>query len=179
MSFWAAFIFANAEGPKNKFKWIITGIAFICILNITRIILIALATHLHWKTITSLDHHQTFNILSYGCIFILMYLYINAQKKYNRAKRKYRQQDNKLSTIWYPKLESFVLKQVRGEQLFYIFYFIRKGSVETGFVVWKLKWFEARKKLKDTIFSDVHRRLVKIFSKNRKNHKNFFSSPNT
>lgn len=99
MSFWAAFVFANRGNRQHKLKWILTGIASICILNITRITLIALAAHLHWKTITSLDHHQTFNVLSYGCVFILMYLYIMFQKKYEIINPEVKNHKNKLSAI--------------------------------------------------------------------------------
>ncbi len=98
-SFWIAFVFANFGSWKHKVKWMISGVASICILNITRIVLITLANHLHWQTITSLDHHQTFNVFSYGCIFILMYLYTKVQKKYDKIELKQQKQDNKLSTI--------------------------------------------------------------------------------
>ncbi|MEJ7683832.1 MAG: exosortase/archaeosortase family protein [Segetibacter sp.] len=84
---------------KHKAKWMILGITSICILNIARIALIALGAHLHWKTITSLDHHQTFNIFSYGCIFILMYLYIRIQKKYEGIEIKRKKQNNKFSQV--------------------------------------------------------------------------------
>ncbi len=96
MSFWVAFVFANSGGLKHKFKWMLIGIVSICILNITRIILIALATHLHWQTISSLDHHLTFNIFSYGCIFILMYWYTSNQKKYERINIKEKNQQTQL-----------------------------------------------------------------------------------
>jgi exosortase/archaeosortase family protein len=99
MSFWVAFVFANGGIWKHKLKWMMYGIASICILNITRIALIAAATHLRWKTIASLDHHQLFNVFSYCCIFILMYLYTRVQKKYEGNKLKPKQQKNKLSAV--------------------------------------------------------------------------------
>lgn len=99
MSFWAAFVYANYGSWKHKLKWMIYGILSICILNITRIALIAVATHLQWTPITSLDHHQTFNVFSYCCIFILMYLYIRFQKKYEGNIHRNKQQTNKLSSI--------------------------------------------------------------------------------
>lgn len=85
MSFWVAFVYANPGAWKHKLRWIMIGIASVCILNITRIVLIVLAIHWRWHTITALDHHQTFNIFSYGCIFILIYWYIRFQKKYEGA----------------------------------------------------------------------------------------------
>lgn len=99
MSFWIAFVFANNGRWTYKLKWMIAGIASICILNITRIALIALALHLRWKTITSLDHHQTFNIFSYGCIFILMYWYARIQKKYEVIEFKQKAPINIISTL--------------------------------------------------------------------------------
>lgn len=99
MSFWVAFIFANSGDWKHKLKWMVIGIASICILNITRIILITLAIHLRWRTITSLDHHQAFNIFAYGCIFILMFWYTKVQKKYEGIDYKQKQKRSPVSTI--------------------------------------------------------------------------------
>lgn len=99
MSFWTAFVFANNGTWKHKLKWIVLGLLFIFVLNISRIALIALAAHLRWKTITSFDHHQTFNIFSYGCIFILMYWYIRIQKKYEEIKLKGKRQNNEFSAV--------------------------------------------------------------------------------
>lgn len=99
MSFWVAFVFANYGTWKHQLKWMMIGITSICILNITRIVLIAIANPLHWKTLTALDHHQTFNVFSYGCIFILMYLYTSMQKKYEGNRLEPKQQKNKLSAV--------------------------------------------------------------------------------
>lgn len=82
MSFWVAFVFANAGGWIHKIKWMLIGISSVIILNISRIAIIAVSNYHGWKTITSLDHHQTFNVVSYGCIFLLMFLYVKVQKKY-------------------------------------------------------------------------------------------------
>lgn len=99
MSFWVAFVFANPGDWKHKLKWMLIGVTSICALNITRIALIALANHLHWKTITLLDHHQTFNVVSYSFILILMYVYITFQKKYEGIDGRRKQQKHKLSGI--------------------------------------------------------------------------------
>jgi len=102
MSFWVAFVFANNGTWKHRTKWIIVGISSICIVNVTRIALIALANHLHWKTITSLTHenlHDSFNIFSYGCIFILMFIYVRVQKKYEGVDFKREQESHTLSPI--------------------------------------------------------------------------------
>ena len=99
MSFWVAFVYANPGSWQHKLKWMAGGIASICILNITRIALIAVATHRQWRPVTSLDHHQTFNIFSYGCIFILMYLYTKVQKRYERNIFGNKQEKDKVSAV--------------------------------------------------------------------------------
>ncbi len=99
MSFWMAFVFSNDGTSKHKAKWVTFGITLIVLLNITRIALIALANHLNWATITSLDHHMTFNIASYACIIILVAFYIRIQKKYERTYIAAKQTGRMLSTI--------------------------------------------------------------------------------
>ncbi|MCW3079593.1 MAG: hypothetical protein JWR87_1023 [Segetibacter sp.] len=84
MSFWVAFVFANKGALQYKLKWMTFGLVAVFLLNITRIALIAVANHLNWQPITSLDHHQTFNVASYVCIAILIGWYISVQKKYER-----------------------------------------------------------------------------------------------
>lgn len=86
MSFWAAFVFANQGTWQRKLKWIAGGIASIVTLNIIRIVLICIANHLNWRLITSLDAHDTFNVFSYGCIFLLMFWFARSQKKYEGIK---------------------------------------------------------------------------------------------
>lgn len=84
LSFWMSFIYANNGSFMHKTKWMLFGGGAIILINILRIALIALANHLKWEVITSLDHHQTFNIASYCFIFILMFSYLTFQKKYER-----------------------------------------------------------------------------------------------
>lgn len=84
MSFWVAFVYANTGTVKHKLKWMLVGCITIICLNISRIVLIVLANHHNWDLITNLDHHQTFNIVSYFCVFILMYFYTRAQKRYEQ-----------------------------------------------------------------------------------------------
>lgn len=84
MSFWVAFVFANPGLLRYKMKWMGIGIATIVLLNIIRITLIIIANHLGWTPVTSLDHHQTFNIASYVCIIILAGSYLFIQKKHER-----------------------------------------------------------------------------------------------
>jgi exosortase/archaeosortase family protein len=81
MSFWIAFVSANTGTFRRKLKWIAVGLAAILSLNIFRIALIALANHHQWDAVTSLDHHTSFNIASYSCIFLLLYIFIKNQKQ--------------------------------------------------------------------------------------------------
>lgn len=99
MSFWAAFVLADKGSARHKAKWAVGGITLIVLLNITRIALIALANHLNWSPITSLDHHMTFNIASYACIIMLVAVYIRMQKKYERTYISSEQTERKLSTV--------------------------------------------------------------------------------
>jgi exosortase/archaeosortase family protein len=82
MSFWTAFVLANKGVWQYKLKWIFMGLFFIMLLNTIRIALVALANHLHWHTVTSLDHHLVFNILSYCIIALMIAWFIKVQKKY-------------------------------------------------------------------------------------------------
>jgi len=82
MSFWVAFVVANKGAWQHKLKWLAIGLGSILLLNIMRVAIIALANHLQWEAITSLDQHLFFNILSY-CIIILMVIwFVTVQKKY-------------------------------------------------------------------------------------------------
>lgn len=99
MSFWVAFVFANRGTRKHKIKWMAFGIISIVLLNITRIALIIIANHLNWAPITSLDHHQTFNVASYVCIIILISWYLRMQKKYERIELAGKQEGDTLSAI--------------------------------------------------------------------------------
>ncbi len=84
ISFWLAFVYANEGNVIHKTKWMLAGFLTITGINTIRIALIVLANHLNWGVITHLDHHQTFNIASYGCVFVLMFFYVKVQKKYEQ-----------------------------------------------------------------------------------------------
>lgn len=99
ISFWIAFVFANSGSTKHRLRWMTGGVIVIVALNIVRIALITLANHLNWSPVTSLDHHQTFNLASYVCIAILILCYISVQKKYERHQFAGKQTGNRLSAI--------------------------------------------------------------------------------
>lgn len=98
-SFWCAFVFANSGSIKHKLKWIVTGVVLIETLNVLRIALITVANHLNWSPVTSLDHHQTFNLASYLCIGSMMLCYIRAQKNYERNELAAKKTDHLLSSV--------------------------------------------------------------------------------
>lgn len=84
ISFWIAFVIANEGNFWRKIKWLSFGVLAIVVINILRIALIALANHLEWNLITELDHHLSFNIVSYGFIFLLTIRYIASQRNYEK-----------------------------------------------------------------------------------------------
>ena len=75
MSFWGAFVFANERTWIQKLKWIIGGWIIIWSINVTRIVLLILATNKGWVAPFNLDHHTLFNIAAYTAIFILIYFF--------------------------------------------------------------------------------------------------------
>jgi exosortase/archaeosortase family protein len=79
MSFWIAFVVASAATFKKKAFWLIFGLLFIWLLNITRMSLLLVATNKGWKMPLGLDHHTWFNIFAYLFIFIFIYLFSRQQ----------------------------------------------------------------------------------------------------
>ena len=86
MSFWTAFITAHKADWRFKVKWCLAGICIIIALNILRIVLIAVANHYHWLTITSLEPHEAFNIASYLLLFVLLFWFVQHYKQYEKSK---------------------------------------------------------------------------------------------
>ena len=75
MSFWIAFVVASAGTVKKKIAWVLFGLFFIWLLNITRLSLLLVATNKGWPIPFGWDHHTWFTIFSYLFIFIFMYLF--------------------------------------------------------------------------------------------------------
>ncbi|MEP7165496.1 MAG: hypothetical protein ABI741_12425 [Ferruginibacter sp.] len=82
MSFWIAFVVASAGSFKKKVLWIIGGLLFIWLLNITRLSLLLVAINKGWPMPLGWDHHTWFNIFAYLFIFTFMFLF-NRQDKEN------------------------------------------------------------------------------------------------
>jgi exosortase/archaeosortase family protein len=87
MSLWIAFIAAHFYPAKQKLKWMFAGVLFIYILNILRIMMIALSNHYNWQYLQSFNAHTTFNILTYGIIVIMMLVFAVRYNKENKQRR--------------------------------------------------------------------------------------------
>lgn len=74
-SFWLAFVFANTGSWKKKLVWMLGGAIVLLVINILRMSLVALASHKGWAYPLGLDHHTWFNIVAYGLIFLMIWVY--------------------------------------------------------------------------------------------------------
>lgn len=81
-SLFAVFIIAYSGKPKAKIVYIILGILSIQLLNVLRVIGLAILDT-HSRAWTEFNHTYTFNILIYGYIFFLWMLWVN---KYGNTK---------------------------------------------------------------------------------------------
>jgi len=80
MSFWIAFIFANAGSWVKKTKWILGGLLLIWCINVARISLLLVAINKQWQPVLHFDHHTLFNIATYSAIFIMIYFFSRSDK---------------------------------------------------------------------------------------------------
>ncbi len=83
LSFWIAFIIANKMAFRKMFQWMVGGVLVIFLLNVFRISLMLVSVNRHWPSLLDLDNHTWFNIVAYGAIFYMMYLFDRSQKKVN------------------------------------------------------------------------------------------------
>lgn len=83
LSFFSAFVLAYPKPAKDKIRFLLTGILAIQILNIIRLMLLAL----FWtrKNNEVVDHHTIFNIIIYIIIAITLYFWVKADKAPNKA----------------------------------------------------------------------------------------------
>lgn len=75
MSIWIALVIASAGNLKKKFFWVLFGLLFIWLLNITRLTLLLVATNKGWAMPLGWDHHTWFNIFAYIFIIIFMLMF--------------------------------------------------------------------------------------------------------
>ena len=81
LSFWTAFISANAGSLLNKIKWILSGCFVIWFINVARISLVLVSSNERWKLPISMEQHTLFNIVVYLFIFVMIWLFHQAEKK--------------------------------------------------------------------------------------------------
>ena len=73
MSYWTAFVLANALKFSKKISWLFAGLVIIWLINVLRIGLFLVALNKKWPMPFGIDHHTWFNIAAYGAILIMMY----------------------------------------------------------------------------------------------------------
>ncbi len=81
MSFWLAFVLASKGRAVRKLIWVLIGWIILWFININRIALLLLAYNRDWKMPLGIDHHTWFNIVAYGAIFLMMYIFEKDNRK--------------------------------------------------------------------------------------------------
>lgn len=81
MSFWTAFVVASAGTIIKKIAWVLAGLVFLWLINITRLSLLLVATNKGWPMPLGLDHHSWFNIFAYLFIFSFIFLFNRQQQE--------------------------------------------------------------------------------------------------
>ncbi|HMO61652.1 MAG TPA: archaeosortase/exosortase family protein [Ferruginibacter sp.] len=81
LSFWLAFIYANAIGFRKSLLWMTSGVFMICLLNIARVSLLLLSNNYRWGLFRNVNHHTMFNIAVYILIFFMMWIFDRCMKK--------------------------------------------------------------------------------------------------
>lgn len=74
-SFWIAFVFANTGSWKRKAAWMIGGAVVLWVINVLRISLVLIGANRNWKFPFGWDQHTWFNIVAYGAIFVMIWVY--------------------------------------------------------------------------------------------------------
>lgn len=80
MSFFAAFVLAWPAILRAKISFVIIGLLIIQILNILRFVLLGL----YWQSASGyigIDHHFVYNLIVYLIIALMLFIYVNTQKK--------------------------------------------------------------------------------------------------
>lgn len=75
MSFWIAFVTANAGKFGKKLLWALGGLVMLWVINVMRVGGLLIALSKHWSIPFGWDHHTWFNLIAYGCIFLLIFFY--------------------------------------------------------------------------------------------------------
>ena len=85
MSFWTAFVIANKTSLLKKIYWLIGGCIIIWFINCIRVAVLLTALRNDWPISKYVDHHTTFNIISYILILIMIFIYIKLDKSKEKA----------------------------------------------------------------------------------------------
>lgn len=81
---WWAFVVSFPRSFVQKIKWFVGGSILLIALNITRLTTLTIAPDDLFALIGKVDHHNLFNIISYGLIFLFIKISIDNSLK--RAK---------------------------------------------------------------------------------------------
>ncbi len=79
MSFWVGFILAHSAGWKKSLFWIVLGSVVIWIINCFRVAILLMISEHQWNPNKYMDHHDTFNIIAYILILVLIILFLRKQ----------------------------------------------------------------------------------------------------
>ena len=85
-SFWAAYVIANDGKLWGKIPWVIGGLLLLWIINVIRITAVLIALQKGKAMPLGIDHHTWFNIVAYGFIFLMIWMFERKQK-INRKER--------------------------------------------------------------------------------------------
>jgi len=85
MSFWAAFVIANSTTLLKKIYWLLIGWVVIWVINCLRVTVLLAALQNNWPISKYVDHHTMFNIVAYGFILLLIFIYIKFENVKNKA----------------------------------------------------------------------------------------------
>ncbi|MCB9044711.1 MAG: archaeosortase/exosortase family protein [Chitinophagales bacterium] len=77
IAMWWAFIISFPQTQIRKLIYLVTGTIFIFLLNVIRIMLVALAPKDPAIFNIPIDHHDVFNVITYGIIILFIFRVIN------------------------------------------------------------------------------------------------------
>ncbi|MEO6719127.1 MAG: exosortase/archaeosortase family protein [Ferruginibacter sp.] len=81
LSFWIAFIYANKGSVRKKLIWICSGCLLIWLINVGRLSLMLISINKNWKLPYDWEHHTSYNVILYACIFLMIWLFQRSEKK--------------------------------------------------------------------------------------------------
>jgi exosortase/archaeosortase family protein len=76
MSLWTGFVLAHSISWKQKLLWAMIGLIVIWVVNCFRVAILLMASVNQWNPNKYIDHHDTFNIIAYIFIAVLVVLFL-------------------------------------------------------------------------------------------------------